>query len=195
MSEVLCGCCGIPVGHFMQWLGRCVNCARGCSRIHGDALQAQLVKMHAAGRVDSWGAIAVMMLDDAALTGTIDWHERDGRIVGGWCTVPVPRWAVVIARARARGEEPDKQAIINAVLAAHMPCTSARLPEIDADLKLALGALPEAVHVEVRMVNEDASGITVEVSLRVAPDGAEVHDFGGANQIPADIAGRARGVA
>lgn len=85
--------------------------------------------------------------------------------------------------------------MINAVLASYLPCTSARLPEIQAELKLVLGSLEGAVSVEVKVVSEDASGITVEVALHVAPDDAEVHDFSGADQIPADIAGRARGVA
>lgn len=190
-----CSCCGIPVGAWLEWLGRCVNCARGCSRMHGDELQARLETMLATSQIHSWGGIAVMMLDDAVLTNTIDWTQRDGRIVGGVCVVPVPRWAVVIARARAKGTEPDKQALINAVLAAHMPCTSERLPDISAELKLALGSLSDAIHVEVRLVSEDASGITVEVALHVAPDGAEVHDFSGIDQIPPDIAGRARGTA
>ncbi|HSR79075.1 MAG TPA: hypothetical protein VLN57_21055 [Xanthobacteraceae bacterium] len=124
MTEVRCHCCGIRLEGERAAIRRCILCDM-CDRRHGDELQVHVTALVRNGVIDLWHGVTRMLVDDAHVAGllAIVAVEDAGGLVSGWPTVLefVPRWRVMIGRARARDELPDVTLVLNAVLARYLP--------------------------------------------------------------------------
>lgn len=192
-----CSCCGIFLVGAEVLRDRCLVCGV-CDHMHGDELEARVVRLVAAGSLP-WGrALACMLVDDAHHAVRLRFHG-DPMACEMAIDEPVHRWEVVIGRALARGEVPDLSRIVAAVLARYIPgrATTTTLEAIERDMTEALQMFdPDVLSVKVtaRRDHLDPEHLIIECSTR-NPVGPAVLDIAPEVAIPSDISSRPRGQA
>lgn len=192
-----CRCCGVSVlgGGVREHLRVCIGCDL-CDELHGDKLQAVLAKGVADGKVPPYTALTRMLIDDAQLTNRLEFVVFEGQAADLRVNNPPPRWMVVAGRALARGEQPDLQSLVGAVLGRYFgkQSTAQTLHELRLELCEALSFVDASifdVKVSTKMDTVDPGHLMIEVQAKTPTLGVEVAP--GANElIPADIMNRKR---
>lgn len=191
-----CRCCGVAiVGDATRLQVRvCVDCDQ-CDELHGAQLQGVLLKAVSDGKLAPYTAVARAMMDDAQLTGRIVHVVINGRAD---ITIPNPprRWEVMAARSMVRGELPDLQTLVDAVLGCYIPGrnTPDRMAAMRLELRDALQFVdPSIMDVEVSTVMDalEPGNLRIEIKARTPTLGTEMPGAPDVN-IPADILTRKR---
>jgi hypothetical protein len=113
-----CGCCGVPTQ--FERLGKCPVCSM-CMGVHGDRLQEGIVAAWAAGKLEPYQALAMMLVDDALIAGTLTLVREPGIIDSPIATLGIRvvtprRWQVYIARQLATDVMPALDAVVHHAL-------------------------------------------------------------------------------
>jgi hypothetical protein len=199
MSDRICRCCG--VGNLQGVRARlrvCLGCD-DCDGLHGDALQAILVKATADRKMSGDAALARALIDDAQLTGRAVYFENppgsgqaDMRIPD-----PPPRWLVVCARALCRKELPDMHSVVGAVLGRFMGLRSSQtvLEAMRVELQAALSFIDASifdVQIDTKVDVLDSQHLIIQVQAKTPALGAVVTPGTENVEIPPDILLRKR---
>jgi len=204
-AQVSCRCCGIPLVPGTPYAQHtCCAVCFACTRVHGDALQAKIVEAVGAGRLDPYRGLLMAIVDDALLTGQlvlVQDHAPDGTplATGSPLIIRAPRrWEVVAARALARGQAPDVQAVIDAAMRPHWPGppTEERIAAMKIEIRDALAFVtPHALEVDVVAEPDPTDPGSVSVSVKVrGADPATIQVLDDV-ELPDDIMLRPRGQA
>lgn len=174
----------------------CIGCD-DCDALHGAKLQGVLAMAVRDGKLAPYTAVARQLIDDAQLTGRTVYVEREG---GGIADLqvpdPPPRWLVMAARSLCRGELPDFQTLVDAVLARYMG--KSNTPDVLAEMQRELGDALRFVdssimdvEVSATMSSLDPGNLRIEIRAKTPTMGATMP--GGEDvEIPADILSRPR---
>ncbi|HUS27591.1 MAG TPA: hypothetical protein VMZ53_03760 [Kofleriaceae bacterium] len=186
---------GAAYGAIRMQLRVCIDCDT-CDQLHGAQLQGVLFKAVADGNLAPYTAIARAMIDDAQLTGRIVHDVKEGRVVDITIPNPPPRWMVAVGRAMARGEQPDVQTLVDAVLARYIggQNTPALMAEMRIELRDALQFVdPSIMDVEVSatMTALDPGNLRIEITAKTPTLGSTMAGADDAD-IPPDIMSRPR---
>lgn len=197
-GDIPCRCCGIPVEGARAKVRVCAVCD-SCDSRHGDKLEAHVRHLVASGAVSMWWAIVRMALDDAQLSGRLEFRgARDAAEI--WIPVAPRRWEVVLGRAAAIRRIPEIAEIVGACLAPFIPgkVSRATMKEIGAELTAALTWVdPNVVSVDVDCKRDaiEPEHLIIHVNTRtnVAPGSITLCEPN--VEIPDDILARPRGQA
>lgn len=198
VEVVTCGCCGIPLFNSPRArLRRCEVCDQ-CDKIHGDALQFRVAQLVTAGKLDPGQAMTRMLIDDALVTGRL---EFVGDAHAAMINIPKPprRWEVAIGRAICRGEQPDLHSAIGAVLGEYFGrvWSNELRAKIERDVAEVLHVFDDSitgVDIDIDADVFDPEHAIIKVTATTPSLGA-TFDADAAGAIPADILSRPRGEA